>query len=167
MLKKISKPITLFVFIAIFTLLLSGCKFSIGQYTINNLSVTKKKPFNFYYTNQLAKNLTLESKVNAKLIDMGFYKEKDLSKEDMDTVKNFLKSLKKENFVDKPKDIPSKPSYKIFFTFSKDKYVINVFNEKYISIYPWDGSYTMDYIDMNGIYSSYNMFKLSKYLIPR
>ncbi len=148
-------------------LIFMGCTIKIGSYTINNLTVTKKKPYNFYYTNNLAKNLTLESSIKIDLLDTNFYKEKELSKEDIELVKNFAKALKKQNFIDKPKELPEKPAYKLFFTFSKEKFIINVYNEKYISVYPWDGIYPMDYIDMEGIQPIYNIFGLCKYLIPR
>jgi hypothetical protein len=144
-----------------------GCTFKIGSYTINNFNVTKKKPNNFYYTNNLAKNLTLESSFKINLLDTNFYKEKELSKEDIDTVKKFTKALKKPNFIEKPKDLPEKPAYKLFFTFSKEKYVVNVYDEKYLSVQPWDGNYSMDYIDMEGIQPLYNLFGLCNYIIPK
>ncbi|MCM0648485.1 DUF4883 family protein [Clostridium swellfunianum] len=159
--------IILILFLVFIPITLAGCKIKIGSYTVNNFTITKKKPNNFYYTNSLAKNLTLESSIKIKLMDTNFYKEKDLSIEDIDTVRNFTKALKKNNFIEKPKDLPEKPLYKLFFTFNKEKYVINVYSEKYISVYPWDGNYSMDYIDMEGIQPLYNLCGLCKYLIPR
>jgi hypothetical protein len=144
-----------------------GCTFKIGSYTINNLTVTKKKPNNFYYTNNLTKNLTLESSIKIKLLDTNFFKEKDLLGDDITTVKKFTEALKKPNFIERPKDLPEKPVYKLFFTFSKEKFVVNVYNERYLSVYPWDGTYSMDYIDMAGIQPLYNIYGLCKYLIPR
>lgn len=146
---------------------LSGCSFTVGNYKVDNFSVSKKKPFNFYYTNQLAKNLSLSKNCKTIILDTNFYKEKDLVKDDIDTIKKFTKELNKQNFVDKPTNLPAKPIYKLFFTFDKEKYIINVYNERYLSIYPWDGTYPMDYIDMNGISPSYNLHSLCKYLIPR
>lgn len=150
-----------------FQFIFSGCTLKIGTYTINNLTVSKQKPNNLYYTNNLVKNLKLNSSIKIKLLETNFYKEKELSKEDIDTVKNFANELKKSNFVEKPKDLPEKPVYKLFFTFSKEKYVVNVYNDKYISVYPWDGIYSMDYIDMGGIQPLYNIYGLCKYLIPK
>lgn len=148
--------------------LFSSCKFNVGYYTVDNFSVAKKKPYNFYYTNLLAKNLTLETSCKVNIIDTNFYKDKEFSSEDVNTIKNFMKALKKDNFLnEKPSDLPEKPYYKIFFTFSKEKYVINVYNEKYISIYPYDGSYPMDFLTIDGIYASCNVYNLCKYLIPK
>jgi hypothetical protein len=146
---------------------LTGCNVKIGSYTINNFSVVKKKPSNLYYTNNLAKDLTLESSVKIKLLDTNFYKEKELANEDIETVRSFVKTLKKSNFIEKPSNLPEKPAYKLYFDFAKEKYVMNVYNEKYISVYPWDGNYSMDFIDMNDTQPLYNIFGLCKYLIPR
>jgi hypothetical protein len=158
----------LYIIILLFVpVIFMGCTIKIGSYTVNNLTVTKKKSNNFYYTNNLAKHLTLDSSTKIKLLDTNFYKEKELSEEDIVIVKNFTKALKKPNFIEKPKELPERPAYKLFFTFSKEKYVVNVYDEKYISVYPWDGTYSMDYIDMEGIQPLYNIYGLCKYLIPR
>jgi len=148
-------------------MLLSGCNFKLGKYTVNNFNITEDKPFIFYYTNELAKNITLEPKYKCNIIDTNFYSKKVLSPEDCETVHNFIKSLRKSNYITKPSDLPSKPDYKMYFTFSKEKYVIDVYNEKYLSVYPWDGNYTADYLDMTGVYNSYNLYGLCKYLIPK
>ncbi|MBC2580362.1 DUF4883 family protein [Clostridium sp. DJ247] len=143
----------------IITILLVGC-----NYNLNNISFKKTKPNNFYYTNILAKNFTLETSYKGTILDSNFYKEKELTKENMDIIKAMLKALNKSNFILKPKDLPSKPSYKMVLTFKKDKLVINVYNEKYLTIYPWDGDYPMDYIDMTNIPASLNLYSLSKYI---
>ena len=143
----------------IITTLFMGC-----NYNLNNISFIKTKPNNFYYTNILAKNLTLESQCNAIILNTNFYNEKELQKENVDTIKSMIKSINKNNFISRPKDLPEKPDYKIFLTFSKDKFIINVYTEKYLSIYPWDGSYPMDYIDMTNIPASLNIYSLAKYI---
>lgn len=167
LLKKKFNYCVLITSIIVLIFSLTGCSFAIGNYKVDNLSVSKKKPNNFYYTNLLAKNLTLSSSCKAIILDTNFYKEKDLEKEAVDTIKKFTKELNKHNFVDKPSDLPAKPLYKLYFTFDKEKYIINVYNERYLSIYPWDGNYPMDYIDMNSISPSNNISSLCKYLIPR
>jgi hypothetical protein len=161
--RKILYIITLLLLPLVFM----GCSIKIGSYTINDFTVVRKKPNNLYYTNNLAKAFVLEDSVKIRLLDTNFYKEKELAKEDIDTVKNFVKALRKSNFVDKPKELPEKPLYKLYFNFAKEKYVADVYSEKYISVYPWDGTYSMDYIDMEGIQPLYNIFGLCKYLIPR
>lgn len=122
--------------------------------------INKEKSNNYYYTNEVSKHLTLDKNINGSIIDTNFYKEIELSKDSIDTIKNFTHNLKKENFIDLPKTLPNNPKYKFYLNFDKEKYVINVYTEKYISIYPWDGNYSMDYIDMTGVYLNYNLYGL-------
>ncbi|ERI90944.1 hypothetical protein HMPREF1982_03505 [Clostridiales bacterium oral taxon 876 str. F0540] len=161
--KKSLYIISIFIIPIIFI----GCTIKLGSYSINNFTVTKKKPNNYYYTNLLIKNLVTESKVKGELLDTNFSKEADLSKEDIETIKKFSKSIKKANFIEKPKDLSEKPQYKLFLDFDKEKFVINIYNERYIAVYPWDGTYSMDYVDMEGIQPLYNLYGLCKFLIPR
>jgi hypothetical protein len=143
----------------IIAILFVGC-----NYNFSNINFKRSKPNNFYYTNILAKDLTLESSYKCTILNTNFYSEKKLSKENVYTIKSMLRSLNKNNFITKPADLPNKPTYKIFLTFNKEKFVINVYNEKFICIYPWDGDFPMDYIDMTGIPVSQNLYKLAKYI---
>ena len=122
--------------------------------------INKGKGNNYYYTNKVLKHLTLDKDISGDIIDTNFYKEIDLSKDSIASVKSFMDNLKKENFIDLPKTLPKKPKYKLYLNFGKEKYVINIYSEKYISIYPWDGDYSMDYIDMTGVYLNYNLYGL-------
>lgn len=128
---------------------------------------SKKKPFNFYYTNEIAKQVSLENSYKVIVFESNLYKEKEVSNEDKSTLQSFLKDLKKENFINKPADLPQKPVYKLYINFSKNKYIINIYSDKYISVYPWDGNYEMDYIDMSNIHVSDNLFYLCSYILPR
>ncbi|AKA70045.1 DUF4883 family protein [Clostridium scatologenes] len=143
----------------IIAIIFVGC-----NYSFSNIMYNKNKPNNFYYTNLLAKDLTLETSYKCIALDTNLCKEKEIDSENKLIFKNMLKSLNKNNFIAKPKDLPSKPAYKIFFTFNKEKMVISVYNEKFISIYPWDGNYDMDYIDMNGVPISLNLYSLCKFI---
>lgn len=157
----------LILFIIIFSTFFIGCSAKFGNVIINNFTITAIKPNMYYYTNNFSKFLFSSSNITVKVLDTNFYKEKELSKEDITTLKDFTKTLKTYNFIQKPKDLPKKPAYKLFFTFDNEKYIINVYNEKFVAVYPWDGTYTMDYIDMTGTQNLYNLYGLCKYLIPR
>lgn len=147
---------------AFFSLSLFGCNYNVGK----NLFI-KSKPNNYYYTNLLMKDLSLEKPTELYALYMNFYKKKDFSKEDLSTFIEFFNSLNNNSFTEKPANLPTKPLYKIFLTFSENKYMINVYNENFISIYPWDGGYSMDYIDTSKMYKAYNLYGLCKYLIPK
>ncbi|WP_243176972.1 DUF4883 family protein [Clostridium estertheticum] len=158
---NIKKYILLIMCIS-FSLSLFGCK-----YNFNKSIFTKNKPSNYYYTKLLMNDLSAETPKELYALYMNFYKKKDFSKEDSTIFVNFFNSLTNASFIDKPTNLPAKPLYKIFLTFSKDKYVLNIYSERYISIYPWDGNYKMDYIDTSKMFKAYNLYGLCKYLIPK
>ncbi|MGY0372702.1 DUF4883 family protein [Clostridium sp. JNZ J1-5] len=136
----------------------------IGICTSVKFYLNRQKPSNFYYTNSLAKNLTLSNKYDVKILDTNFYKTESLSEDNIEMVKSFLKELRKPNFVPKPVSLNSKPKYKMFFTFpeSQKKFVVNIYDSEYISIFPWDGEFQMDYINMKNIPARYNLYSISK-----
>lgn len=147
---------------AFLSLSLFGCNYNLGKSIL-----VKSKPNNYYYTNLLMKDLSLEKPEQLYALYMNFYKKKDFSKEDLSTLVEFFNSLNNNSFIEKPENLPDKPLYKIFLTFSQNKYIINVYNENFISIYPWDGAYSMDYLDTSKMYKAYNPYGLCKYLIPK
>ncbi|WP_353505355.1 DUF4883 family protein [Clostridium sp. Marseille-Q2269] len=130
-------------------------------------SVKGKKPTNFYYTNLLAKNITLEKEYKVTILETNFYKGIEINRKDKELIKNFVSLLRKQNFKTSVKNLESKPIYKIFFTFKKDKYIINVFNKQYISIHPFDGDFPTDYIDMTNIPEAYNLYNLCNFLFNK
>lgn len=159
---KVNKLIYIGIIITM-ALSITGCSLD-----ANSTSLLKRqKPYNFYYTNLLTRDIKLENSFLGIILDTNFYKEHTFTKDQSDTAKNFILHLTRKDFISKPKDLPKKPFYKIYLTFKTDKYVIEVFNEKYISVYPWDGSYSKDYINMDNMPTSYNLFSLCKYSIPR
>ncbi|WP_125154698.1 DUF4883 family protein [Clostridium rectalis] len=133
-----------------------------------NLPINKKtKQNNFYYTDELYKNINSETSYKCSIVDTNFYKEKNIDSNDFSIINNFMKNLDIKYFTSKPKNLPSKPSYKIFLTFKNETFVINIYDKKYVSVHPWDGYFDMDYIDMSFIPESYNLYELCNYVIPR
>ena len=76
------KKILYILITIIFSFTIYGCNLNLPSH---------KKPYNFYYTNLLAKNLTLESKYECRILDTNFYKEQYLTKEEDTTIFNFVK----------------------------------------------------------------------------
>lgn len=132
-----------------------------------NSILVLNKPTLFYYTNIFSKQLQQENSYLCIVLDTNFYKEETLSSADKKTINNFVTNLHKDNFIIKPKDLPQKPAYKIFFTIKSTKYVMEIYNEKYVTFYPWDGNYEEDYINMSSLPISYNLYSLCKFKIPR
>ncbi|MEG0642223.1 MAG: DUF4883 family protein [Clostridium sp.] len=151
------KKSILFLIIVLATFSLIGCK----SLFIN------EKPSNAYYTKNLLSDLSTYENCHANALYMNFYKGERLEEDEFLIARKFLKYIQPENFIEKPTELPETPVYKMYFTFNESKYVINIYNQKYISIYPWDGDYAMDFIDMSSSYTSYNLFNLCEYIFER
>lgn len=154
------KNLIYFLFTAlIISILTTGC-----NYDIERNPYIHKKPNNFYYTSILSQNILSNSSYKCSILNVNFYKRKDLDSKNTAVIAASIKTLNKNNFISKPQNFNLKPLYKIFFTFNNSKMVINVYNQQYISIYPWDGNYSMDYIDMKGLPIALNIYNLCEYI---
>lgn len=127
----------------------------------------QKKPSDSYYTKLLMSQLKADKNFSILLLDTTFYKKITLDKAEADLVKNSILFLTNGNFIERPKTLKGLPCYKLYFTFHKTEYVCDVYNEEYMSIYPWDGSFKQDYICISKLPLAYNLFDFCKALIPR
>lgn len=153
------KKLLYIFFISILLLNLTAC---------NNIKTFKeKKPHKNYYTGLLITDMKSENKYLIILLDTNFYKKVTMDKAECDLIKKSMLALNNDNFIDKPKDIPNKALYKIYFTFKNHKFVAEIYNQKYMCVYPWDGSYEKDYINMDSLPAAYNLFEFCKSIIPR
>ena len=155
----LKKKLLIIIMLIIFLFNFTGCSF------ITNF-LNDEKPTNFYYTNGLITFYKQEKPESVTIFYSDLYKERSLDKKNYVEIENFLNELKSEFFIEKPSNLAEVPAYKIYVEFEKIKYVINVYNEKYISIYPWDGKYDMDFVDMTKIPLAYNLYGLCKYYLP-
>lgn len=151
------KKLCILLLIVSISILFSSC----------SLNFNKNKPYNYYYTNELCKDISLYGKYNSTIMDTNYYRKIVLDKDAMYAVNEFFKSLDTKYFIAKPKDLPSSPKYKLYFKFKKSSYVINVYNDKYISVFPWDGKYPMDYIDISKIPATYNLCGICEYIFNK
>lgn len=153
--KRISVLLITLIILSIFT----GCKIK-----ATDIPIARKKPNNYYYTSLLATSMITDNNIKGSVFELNLHKEKELTQEGYENIIVFFKTLRSKNFVNKPVDLPAKPQYKLFITSKNDKYVINIYNDKFVTIHPWDGIYIVDYIDISDINTRYNPYELCKYL---
>lgn len=147
-------------FCLLISLILSGCYIN-----LSNSIFEKNKPSKSYYTYEMLSYFKKENPLEVNVLYVNFYRGKRLDEGEILTLRKFFKYLKKDNFIEKPKDLPKAPEYKIFVKFKNNKYVLDIYNNNYISLYPWDGNHEKDYITMKDTYTSYNIFNLCEYVI--
>ncbi len=151
--KKASYKLTLIISI----IFLTGC---MAGFPI----LSEKKPNNYYYTNLLVKDIKLNSAVSCKVVEMNYYRELAVTGENYKKVCSSFDKLSGSSFIQAPKDLPSRPKFKLIFSCSKDKYIVNVYSSRYVSVSPWDGPYEMDYIDISTLPASVNLYELCNFL---
>jgi len=98
-----------------------------------------------------------------KIFDLNVYKYYDVNEEEHSILPEFIDSLNDENYGAVVEEGLS-PEYKLLLEFSDVKYIINAYNDKLISIYPWDGVYDEDTISMEGVSDYYNLYKFCEYI---
>lgn len=152
------KAATILLLISILVISI-GCSNDRLRYTL-----TTQKPSTYYYTENLIKDIKADGISNVLALETNLNKERNLNDEDVKTLVSFFNLIKTQNFLASAPELPKKPEYKFYISSGNDKYVINVYNEKYISIFPWDGNYSMDYIDMTEVKPLYNLYNLCKYM---
>lgn len=150
------KKILLIIFFIFTTITCCGCS------KIDSLMI-KSKPSQNYYTENLVNTLSLEKPSSIMVFYKEYFDEFTFPKAESTDIINFVNILNENNFSKKPADLPETYKYKVYLEFSNCKYAITVFNEKYISIYNWDGDYEVDYADISTIPIRLNIYGICKY----
>ena len=149
-----------FIFLLLLILIsfnFTGCNLNTAQYIR-----PKAKPSENYYTNEIKNKINENSEYTLRIFDMDYYKYYEVSKEEHSILPEFIDSLSSENYS-KALESDLTPKYKLIIQFSDSKYIINLYENNLISIYPWDGVYKEDIITMNGISDYYNLYKFCEY----
>lgn len=126
-------------------------------------SLNKEKTYLDYYTQELVTNLNKSEPTRISVFYKEFFKEFDFPSTESKDIVSFLNSLDERYFIKKPNDLPESYKYKVYIEFPNKKYGITIFNEKYISIYDWDGKYEVDYLNITEVPISYNLYGICKY----
>lgn len=150
------KKKVIFIFLLISVLCFSGC-------ANTKEFLNKNKPELNYYTENLTKILSNEKPKTIKVFYKEFFDEFTFPQADCSDIISFINILNAKNFIEKPEDLPDTYKYKVYLEFNDEKYAITVFDEKYISIYSWDGKYEVDYANMTDIPLQLNLYSICKY----
>ena len=84
----------------------------------------KKKPSLYYHSEKLY-NLSKTHDYTLNILNNNYYSELIIDNDDKNILENFLNSLTTSSFIEKPKDLPSKPMYKLFVNCNNEKFIIN------------------------------------------
>lgn len=103
----------------------------------------------------------------SRILNMTLYKEIAVDEEDNKVFLDMLSTLKDDYFVARPSDLPQSPLYRIYITSGDDRYVLDVYGDDLITIYPWDGVLEKDFISLKNIPNSFKMEPFCKYVFEK
>ncbi|WP_415336528.1 DUF4883 family protein, partial [Clostridium perfringens] len=98
--------------------------------------------------------------------DMNIYSEVIVDNEDVRIIDDLLKSLKDSNFINE-EPLPNKPLYKIFIDLNSEKYVIDIYGDDLITLYPWDSDVRKDYLSLKDIPNSFKLEPFCQYVFNK
>lgn len=152
-------------------LILSFSVISCSKPSFNTISSSLRisKPSLDYYTKYLKHSISKKNNTTHLSI---FYtktgKNKSIPLDYVDKFTVFINSIKSNHFLDtnqitlELKD----PEYKItVFINNNPAFIINIFNDKYINIHPWDGIYNPDFIDISSLQTRTNIYNIVDFII--
>jgi len=127
-----------------------------------------EKPSKNYYINSLCSKLDIENETlnNAEisLLITNYYKYISLPEEHKESVISSIKSFENHTFEGDYDLSNKKPLFKYIIKTHGEKYIIDVFNDDFLTVYLWDGKYPKDMITMKDSYPYENLFQISQYI---
>ena len=145
--------------ISIFLLVFIGIFFtSCSTYEYINYS---KKPNTTYYLDKMKGE---SKKINSiRVIESNFFKEIEVNKKNYNLISDMLGEISEQNLLEKY-ELSDNPLYRIYIDISTDKFVIDIYGDDVISIYPWDGNYEKEIYNIKDLPLSLKAESIAKYL---
>ena len=149
--KKIIKiPLFLIFFITIaFTF-----KFLFSTYRIN----IENKSEILYSFNSLDENT-----LSIKILETKFNAQRTIKNDDLNILKSMLKGIDDSTRISDP-NILTQSLFKIYINDDKKKYVIDLYGDDILSIYPWDGTTEKEFISAKKLPNSLNPESICNYI---
>ncbi len=127
-----------------------------------------EKPLKNYYINRLCSKLDVENETlnntEISLLITNYYKYISLPVEHKQAVISSIKTFENHTFEGEYEFSNKKPLFKYIIKIQGEKYIIDVFDDDFLTVYLWDGKYPKDIITMKDSYPYENLFKLSEYI---
>lgn len=130
------------IIIFVFLFLLQGCSFKDPKY----INFKEKESPNFYI-NEISSKLLNGEDFSLEIFNTNLYKKIKIDDSEKVVINNFINSLADSNYIDNEKPITDE-IYEMRILFDDEKYIIKVYNENIVTVFPWDGIYEEDIINM-------------------
>ena len=125
----------------------------------------KNKPTKYYYSETL-KTLVNNDIKQIKLIENKFYKEIILNKNSENLIIEMVNELDFTTTT-QPLSDDIECLFKLHIEDNTQKYVIDVYGNDIISIYPWDGIYEKDFLDISSLPLSLQAESICNFILKK
>jgi hypothetical protein len=131
--------------------ILQSCSLTGPEY----IHFDKKETPNFYI-NEINSKLLNGENYSIEIFNTNLYKRIKIEDSEKVILENFINSLANSNYIDNEKPTTLEP-YEMRIEFKDEKYIIKIYNETTITVFPWDGIYEEDLINMINVPERYNL----------
>jgi len=115
---------------------------------------TKESPD--FYINEINSRILNSEDYSLEIFNTNLYKKIKIDDTEKVVIENFINSLANANYIDNEKP-STQEVYQMRITFNDEKYIINIYNESMVTVFPWDGIYDEDIINMVNVPERYNL----------
>lgn len=102
------------------------------------------------------------STIDIKMVESKFNAKKTIKSEDLNIVIEMLTSLDKCERINPIDDIDS--LFKIYLTINEEKFILEVYGDDILEIYPWDGYRATEFISAKKLPNSLNPESICNYI---
>lgn len=149
------KLVYVFLFISLFSLI--GCN------TIEYMNYNKK-PNQTYYSDKLKNSLNSNIQ-NIKIIENNFFKEINLDENQVKLISEMINEIDSTDVLTDKISIESEKSlFKIYVETKSENFIIDVYGNDVLTIYPWDGIYEKDIVSLSQSPLSLKPESICKYI---
>ena len=131
----------------------------------------EKKSSPYQYSNEVYKNVRYENDFYLEVFDNNMYKTYPVDASDTDILVSFFESLNNDSYVTEYDLTDLEVQYKLIVNFNKsdfsEKYVFNIYDNNFVTLYPWDGNLTEDMIVMTDIPRYNNLYDYCIYIVNK
>lgn len=160
------KNLKIFFICLIFPLFITGCATNFISTLKSPLKLSK--PSLHFYTDNLIRTLKNSDNITISIFYSKTGKNKTIPDDYMEKFYLFMDSIKEDYFID-PKESQlnlNDPEYRLtIYVNEESTFVINILNDQYITIHPWDGNYPPDLINISSLHTGNNIFNIVDFLI--
>ncbi len=147
-------------------ILITAVLLCLGFISCNTMNIfNKEKTSLSYHTKNLEKALE-NTTPKIRILDMNIYSEIVVDEEDIRILKDLVLSLKDNNFIPK-EELPKKPLFKLFANIDKEIYVLDIFGDDLVTLYPWDSDFDKDYISLKEVPNSFKLEPFCHYVFEK